>query len=292
MSGFFVGRSTFDLDFSVEAYPEEDTKIRADKLLTMAGGPGLNAAVVYAALGLPATLLSVVGSGRFADAVREDIGGFGVRFIDAAAGQPDVLPVSSVIVNPNKTTRTVVSSNPPVDIHAPGEEVWRTLEGSQVVLIDGHIPDLALAVIREASRRKIPVVMDGGNWRDVHGELLPFVDYAVVSEKFLPPGAKTADDVFDSLTEIGVEHIAITRGETPLSWRSAGQAGDITPPTVKSVDTLGAGDIFHGAFCWSLVEQGDFVTALETAAQVAAFSTTMWGTRSWIPAWLEKSRGA
>ena len=39
MTGFFVGRSTFDLDFSVEAYPEEDTKVRADKLLTMAGGP-------------------------------------------------------------------------------------------------------------------------------------------------------------------------------------------------------------------------------------------------------------
>lgn len=290
MSGFFVGRSTFDLDFCVAAYPDEDTKIRADKLLTMAGGPGLNAAVVYAALGFPATLYSVVGAGRFADAVREDIGGFGVRFIDAAAGQPDVLPVSSVIVNPNKTTRTVVSSNPHADIRPPAEEVWRTLEGSKVVLIDGHIPELALAVIREAKARKIPVVMDGGNWRDVHAQLLPFVDYAVVSEQFLPPGTKTPDEVFDHLTQVGVSHIAITRGDRPLSWRSGGKAGDIAPPKVKAVDTLGAGDIFHGAFCWSLVDQGDFVQALEKASAVAAFSTTMWGTRTWIPAWLVKSR--
>jgi sugar/nucleoside kinase (ribokinase family) len=290
MSGFFVGRSTFDLDFAVAAYPDEDTKIRADKLLTMAGGPGLNAAVVFAALGLPATLFSVVGTGRFADAVREDIGGFGVRFIDAAAGQADVLPVSSVIVNPNKATRTVVSSNPPADIRLPGKEVWRTLEGSKIVLIDGHIPDLALAVIREARQRKIPVVMDGGNWREVHAQLLPFVDYAVVSEQFLPPGTSNAEEVFAHLTEVGVSHIAITRGENPLSWRSGGKGGDIAPPAVTAVDTLGAGDIFHGGFCWSLVDQGDFVKALEKAAAVAAFSTTMWGTRSWIPAWLAKSR--
>lgn len=291
MSGFFVGRSTFDLDFAVAAYPDEDTKIRADKLLTMAGGPGLNAAVVYAALGFPATLYSVVGAGRFADAVREDIGGFGVRFIDAAAGQPDVLPVSSVIVNPNKATRTVVSSNPPVDIRRPTQEVWRTLEGAKVVLIDGHIPELALAVIREARQRKIPVVMDGGNWRDVHAELLPFVDYAVVSEQFLPPGTKTPQEVFEHLTGVGVSHIAITRGENPLSWRAGGKGGDLVPPRVKAIDTLGAGDIFHGAFCWSLVEQGDFEKALDHAAAVAAFSTTMWGTRSWIPAWLARSRG-
>jgi sugar/nucleoside kinase (ribokinase family) len=290
MTGFFVGRSTYDLDFSVEAYPDEDTKVRADKLLTMAGGPGLNAAVIYAALGFPSTLLSVVGAGRFADAVREDIGGFGVRFIDAAANQPDVLPVSSVIVNPNKATRTVVSSNPPVRISKPGERVWRTLEGSKVVLIDGHIPELALAVIREASRRKIPVVMDGGNWRDVHAELLPFVDYAVVSEKFLPPGTKSAEDVFEHLTQVGVGHIAITRGERTLSWRAGDQTGAFEPPAVHPVDTLGAGDIFHGAFCYSLVAEGDFVTALKKAAEVAAFSTTMWGTRSWIKPWLERSR--
>lgn len=291
MSGFFVGRSTFDLDFSVAAYPDEDTKVRADKLLTMAGGPGLNAAVVYAALGFPATLYSVVGAGRFADAVREDIGGFGVRFIDAAAGQPDVLPVSSVIVNPNKTTRTVVSSNPPADIRPGGEEVWRTLEGSKVVLIDGHIPDLALAVIKEAKARRIPVVMDGGNWRDVHAELLPFVDYAVVSEQFFPPGTSNADEVFTHLEKVGVTHTAITRGANPLSWRAGGRGGDITPPKVKAVDTLGAGDIFHGAFCWSLVDQGDFKKALEKAAEVAAFSTTHWGTRSWIPKYLVRSRG-
>lgn len=290
MSGFFVGRSTYDMDFSVAAYPDEDTKVRADQLLTMAGGPGLNAAVVYAALGLPATLLSVVGAGRFADAVREDIGHFGVRFIDAAAGQADVLPVASVIVNPNKATRTVVSSNPPADIRLPGEEVWRTLEGSKIVLIDGHIPELALAVIREARARKIPVVMDGGNWREVHAQLLPFVDYAVISEQFHPPGTNTPDEVFDHLKSVGVSHVAITRGDRPLSWRSNGGAGDIAPPKVKAVDTLGAGDIFHGAFCWSLVEQGDFVTALSKAAAVAAFSTTMWGTRSWIPEWLVRSR--
>ena len=132
--------------------------------------------------------------------------------------------------------------------------------------------------------------MDGGNWRDVHAELLPFVDYAVVSEQFLPPGTRTPDEVVKHLTGVGVTHIAITRGDRPVSWWSGGKHGDIAPPKVKAIDTLGAGDIFHGAFCWSLVDQGDFEKALVKGADVAAFSTTHWGTRTWIPKYLVRSR--
>ncbi len=288
MSGFFVGRSTYDLDFVTSQYPPEDTKLRAEQLHAMAGGPGLNASVVFAALGYPATLYSVIGSGRFADAAREDIGAFGVRVIDAAAGQVNVLPISSVVANRVKATRTIVSSETHPDLKPAGDDVWRTLDEASIVLIDGHIPGLALPVIREAKARKIPVVMDGGTYREAHADLLPYVDAAVVSEQFLPPGCETGEDVFRALSDLGIPRIAITRGPRPLSWREEGREGEIVPPEVKAVDTLGAGDIFHGAFCWHYLTSGDFVDALRCAGEVAAFSTTMWGTRSWIPAWLEK----
>ncbi|MDJ0536213.1 MAG: PfkB family carbohydrate kinase [Xenococcaceae cyanobacterium MO_207.B15] len=52
---------------------------------------------------------------------------------------------------------------------------------------------------------------------------------------------------------------------------------------MKAVDTLGAGDIFHGAFC-NYILQEDFPTALFLAAQMASKSCQFFGTRSWYRA--------
>jgi sugar/nucleoside kinase (ribokinase family) len=50
---------------------------------------------------------------------------------------------------------------------------------------------------------------------------------------------------------------------------------------IKPVDTLGAGDIFHGAFCHYIL-QNDFPVSLERAAEIASLSCTSLGTRAWI----------
>ncbi|MFN7658917.1 MAG: PfkB family carbohydrate kinase, partial [Dolichospermum sp.] len=54
-------------------------------------------------------------------------------------------------------------------------------------------------------------------------------------------------------------------------------------PTIQPVDTLGAGDIFHGAFCHYILENS-FVQALELAANTAAKACQYFGTRNWLNA--------
>jgi sugar/nucleoside kinase (ribokinase family) len=55
----------------------------------------------------------------------------------------------------------------------------------------------------------------------------------------------------------------------------------IDVPTVQAVDTLGAGDIFHGAFCHYILRE-NFPTALKQAAHIASFSCQFFGTRRWM----------
>jgi sugar/nucleoside kinase (ribokinase family) len=76
--------------------------------------------------------------------------------------------------------------------------------------------------------------------------------------------------------------VAITRGGGPIAWSDGSGRGAIHPPQVDALDTLGAGDIFHGAFCHYLAGGSTFVAALEQAARIAALSCTHLGTRAWI----------
>lgn len=280
MTLLFVGRSTFDLGYACPAFPEENGKLSATHFWSGAGGCALNAAVTARALGSAARLVTLLGAGPFAAAVRDELARFGVAVEDFADPAAEVLPISSIIVVPASGTRTVVDQQPP-QIPARGIDPARTLAGVELVLTDGFLPELAVPLCREARSRGIPVVLDGGSWKPWSDTIMPHVDCAVVSERFRP-GGEGAADVIAAVHALGPADVAVTRGERPLSWSDGKRRGEIAPPKVEAVDTLGAGDVFHGAFCHFRAEGAEFPDALERASQVAAQSCRYYGTRAWI----------
>jgi sugar/nucleoside kinase (ribokinase family) len=276
--GVFVGRSTLDLVYACARFPEPDGKVDAERSYRAGGGPALNAAVAFAGLGGTARLLSVVGEGPFAEAARRDVGGHGVELFDAAAGEADVLPVSTVILT--GAARAIVNQPLPERSGGPPPGMPDRLFDARpdMVLSDGHLPELAVPVLKRAREAGVATVLDGGSWKPWTGALLPLVDIAVVSSRFRPPGAS---DVLAWLGErIGA--VAVTNGAHPIRWRQGEASGEIVPPRVEAVDTLGAGDIFHGAFCCALASGKDFAASLASAADVAAASCERFGPRAWI----------
>jgi sugar/nucleoside kinase (ribokinase family) len=142
---------------------------------------------------------------------------------------------------------------------------------------------LCLAVAEGARARGIPVVLDGGSWKPGMDELLPNVDIAICSDDFRPPGCRESGDLFPFLAGQGIRRIAITRGEGTIRYTEGDGIREIAVPQVKAVDTLGAGDIFHGAFCYRFAQlECPFAEALQFAAKVASFSCQYHGTRSWM----------
>ena len=276
----FVGRSTLDLVYACARFPEPDGKVDAELSYRAGGGPALNAAVAFAGLGGRARLVSPVGKGPFADEVRQDVGGHGVELLDAAPGQADVLPVSSIVLT--GAARAIVNQPLPAASGALADALIDGLfaERPAIVLSDGHLPELALPVLARARQAGVTTVLDGGSWKPWTATLLPLIDIAVVSSRFRPPG------VADVLAHLGetIPAVAVTGGPHPILWRSGGASGEIVPPRVEAVDTLGAGDIFHGAFCHALANGEDFAASLTAAAAVAARACTHWGPRAWIGA--------
>jgi sugar/nucleoside kinase (ribokinase family) len=279
VAAVFVGRSTLDLVYACARFPELDGKVDAEVGYMTGGGPALNAAVAFAGLGGKARLCSAIGQGVFADWVRGDVGGQGVALFDAAAGEAGVLPVSSVILT--GAARAIVNQPLPERSGALSGDMLERLfaEPPAVVLSDGHLPELALPVLRRAREAGVPTVLDGGSWKPWTPELLPWIDMAVASNRFRPPEAQ--GEVMGFL-RARVGAVAITNGPHPIRWSADDACGEIRPPQIQAIDTLGAGDIFHGAFCHALASGGDFTASLASAAQVAARSCASYGPRQWI----------
>lgn len=137
-------------------------------------------------------------------------------------------------------------------------------------------------------------ILDGGSWKPWFVPLLGLVDVAVVSADFAPPVVTDAQDapsvVADFLRGFGITRVVRTDGANPVQWWWEGRRGEIEVPRVDAVSTMGAGDVFHGAFAWALAlvhatgrgAVEDPVEAIEFASRVAALSTTSFGTRTWM----------
>ncbi len=280
-TGAFAGLATVDIAYPVEQVPAPNQKVSTPVPEIAAGGPATNAAVTFAFLGGRSTLVTAVGQHALASVVRQDLEQCNVTLHDVAAQQQGLPPVSSILVLPNGD-RSVVSANakafPELRIETRAE--W--FDEVRFVLIDGHYPALCNAVAREARAAAIDVVLDAGSWKDGTPALLPNTNIALCSNDFRPPGCVTTDDVFRFLSSRGVERVAITRGAESILYMEKGLRGEIAVNPVKAVDTTGAGDVFHGAFCYRFSLSRDFKDALSFAAKVATFSCMHVGTRSWM----------
>lgn len=248
--GLFVGLTVLDLVLAVPGPVGPNQKVRATGQELAAGGPATNAAVTFAALGGTATLLTALGRHPLTDVVRADLQSQRVGLVDASPDEAEAPTVAAIAVEP-EGGRQVVSAygrrDPPEPLG-----LAELVAGCGVVLLDGHHPRLALAAARAARAAGVPVLLDAGSWKPRTAELLPLVDLVIASADFAPPEAKDGD-VLGLLHRAGVPAAAITAGPRQVRWSvQDGPRGEIAPPKVKAVDTLGAGDVFHGAAAWAL----------------------------------------
>jgi sugar/nucleoside kinase (ribokinase family) len=268
--------------------PGANEKITSLRQSISAGGPATNAAVTCAYLGRPTTLLTGVGKHSLAEGIRADLARFKVRLIDADEGRHEPPALSTILVTSASGDRAVVSPNAAGQPVSAPANLDKLVAGSRILLVDGHHPGLALPALRAARLLGIPTVLDGGSWKPHTPDLLPYVDIAVCSANFHPPGAFDSQDTLAFLRSAGVTWTAVTQGADDIIWTGPVGGGAIAVPAIpRVVDTLGAGDIFHGALTCRLAEQEDidhivFTEALADAAAVAALACQSFGTRGWL----------
>lgn len=280
--GVFLGLATTDIVYYVPHHLEHNQKLKAERQLVYAGGPATNAAVTFAAFGNDTSLITGLGQHPLAHVAKADLADHKVHLLDCT-DQPRRPPIlSAIIVDLSNGERSVVYSN--TDLRKLRHDAVNesTLEYADILMLDGYYLPQAIQLARWAKPLRIPVILDGGSWKEGLEHLLPLVDYAICSSAFVPPGCATdPDSVIAGLSAYGIGKIAITKDGAPIVAHAQGETCEIAVMEVKAVDSLGAGDIFHGAFCHYILEN-DFHLSLERASEVASLSCTSLGTRAWI----------
>jgi len=284
----FLGRSTLDVLYRLDRLPEEDTKVYARAFHAAPGGPALNAAITHALLGGEAMLVSAVGRGPWAEVVRAELALHSIALFDLAAGTAYETPLVTALLNSATGSRTCV--NPPLE-----QTKLKRLSGSwaaemgahwgavpPVILSDGFHLLETLPLLAACRAAGSALCLDGGSWKPGTDELAPLLTVAICSERFMVPGLSGAPEaLFAWFAAQGVPCVALTRGAKSILGCERGRRFEIEVKQVDAADTLGAGDVLHGAFCYSYGLSPEFEPALRRASQIATLSCQSLGTQAW-----------
>lgn len=272
VKGLFVGLCTKDILYYTDDLPTHNHKSKTDDFATYIGGPAANAAITYAALGGDATLATCPGDSTESRAMIEELTGYGVNVLNYS--EYDAVPNTACIVVSSDGKRTILSGQHKFEVNREYD-----LSGYDYALFDCNQQEISLDILSAFGMAKEKtVVLDAGSWKPNIEKFLERADIVIASEDFKDTEGHT---IFEM--NCNAAHKAITRGEKPILYGENEISAEIPVEKVEAVDTLGAGDIFHGAFCYGYFEKGySCEEALKFAGKVASESVKYRGPREWM----------
>ena len=262
--GCFVGLTTLDYVFYVDSQPQENAKVKTNNYKRFVGGPAANAAITYALLGGNASLVTCFGNTVESDFIKETLNRYGVTVLNCT--EDETLPnIAAIAVDQFGNRKIFSGQNQYTAINIP------VLDKPDFCLFDLNQQELSIGILKNCD---CEIVVDAGSWKGETAEFLKKANVVIASESFRDP---SGHDIF-AIKECKNAKKAITRGEKPILLTD----GEIPVESVACVDSLAAGDIFHGAFCFAYYHKRyDFKAALAYAANIATESVKHFGPREW-----------
>jgi sulfofructose kinase len=276
-----IGMPVRDLTFRVSGVPARGSKENATHFDEICGGNALNAAIGIVRLGGRASICGPVGDARETSSrfIFEKLAHEGIDTKNIVHMPALVTPISAVLVDPSGE-RTIVTFRDP--------ELWKVrlpdtntlLEDCAAILTESRAAAFCNDVCVEARRRNIPVIVDVDRAMSLREGLLTTSSHLVFSSEPLQETAGVADDggALKKIAKLTHSFLAGTRGPKGTIWLDEQGNLQETPAfPVHTVDTLGAGDVFHGAFALAITEKQDLRQALRFASAAAALKCTRFG---------------
>lgn len=281
-----VGALTQDTILRVDALPSEQGKYIARDAIQIAAGMAASAACAAQRLGAAATLWASAGDDVVGDQLIAGISAEGVdcRYVRRVPGAASA--VSAILVDPQGERIIVPYYDPRT--HAAPDALPFNIGGFDTVLVDTRWPGAAERTLKAAKAAGLPAILDADTApREVLERLLPHATFIVASEPaaaILCDGAEPAE-ACRILAERTGFFVAITAGGRGTYWRLPGASSERhTPaPTITAVDTLSAGDVYHGAFALAVAEGMEMETAIRFASAAAAVKCLRFGGRLAAP---------
>ncbi|HUY13007.1 MAG TPA: PfkB family carbohydrate kinase [Terriglobia bacterium] len=280
-----LGLNATDTVILVRDFPALGGKERLVSQSRQAGGQIATALVTCRRLGLRCRYIGKVGdddAGQFQLRTLEEEG-LDIQHVKVSKSTPNQL--AYIVVDQATGERTVFWDRDPRLAVKPSEITRESLSGSRALHLDGCDVDACLTAARWARDMGIPVAADLDTvYREVE-KLFPFIDYLIASANFLPSATGEADP-FRVLEYMAKEYKMRMAGMT-LGRDGAlvyHDARFVYSPgfVVETVDTTGAGDVFHGAFLYGLLQAWPMGRILDFSNAMAGLNCTELGARGGI----------
>lgn len=274
-----IGHASYDLVFSVPYHPAADEKTVADSLLGCGGGPAANAAICISRLGLKAGFCGYMGNDLYGQSHYLELQQQGVETGLVVRGDSPT-PLSVVLVKPDGKRALINYKGNSTALAA--HRIDFSGVTAKVLLLDGHEPQLSLAMLAQPTNSPAPSILDAGSLHEGTRMLMDKVNYLVCSEKFARQYAGEPQQALAELAALAPV-VVITLGEHGLIWKRGAESGQLASPPVQAIDTTGAGDAFHGAFAAGLAAGLSWEALLRYASAAGGFCCTQMGARPGMP---------
>lgn len=274
-----VGQATYDLIFSVTTHPNADAKTTADNFTSCGGGPAANAAVAVARLGYQAAFAGYLGLDIYGDNHLKEFINHNIKTKFIQRGQTPT-PLSTIILKPDGK-RTLINYKGTTKSLALDAFDFSNC-APKAILFDGHEPNLAKSLLKQARKQNIPTILDAGSVHAGTLALMYEVNYLVCSEKFSQQYAGNIRYSLKKMANISPA-VIITLGAKGLIWQKGNKQGSLPAYPVKAVDTTGAGDAFHGALAAGIAVNMSWLDLLQYANMAGALCCTKIGARHGLP---------
>jgi sulfofructose kinase len=277
-----VGLNATDTMLLVGQYPPCGGKVPFTGEFLSVGGQVATAMVTCARLGLRTKYIGTIGDDERGRIQMESLRGSGIN-LDHVQQRTNCPNQSAyIVVDQSNGERTVFWNRPDCLAITPEAIAEEQITCARLLHIDGHDTAAVRRAAEIARAHGIPVTVDVDTIYPGFDRVLPLVDYLIASSEF-PARWTGIRDSFDALRAIqskyGMPVAAMTLGMNGALALAEGRFFYSPGFVVDCVDTTGAGDVFHGAFCYAVLEKMTTAAALEFSNAMAALNCTAFGAR-------------
>lgn len=279
-----VGLNATDTIITLPHFPEFDSKVEFLSSEVLLGGQVASAMIACQRWGLRTRYIGSVGDDQAAQLQRAAFEEAGVEahlnvVFDCLS------QIAYILVDRGSGERTILWRRDE-RLGLRGEHLKREwIVNARALHVDGHDAEAAACAARWAREAGMPVTADVDNIYPGVESLLASTDYLMASQEF-PTWLTGEADLLRSLPLIAKRFGCRVAGATlgrggALAWDGS-RFHYSRAYRVETVDTTGAGDIFHGAFVHALLRGWPLPRILDFSCAAAALNCAARGARGGI----------
>ena len=281
-----LGLNATDVAIEVPRFPVFNSKLEIAGASWQGGGQVATALTVCQRLGLRTKYIGSVGDDALGAFQLETLRREGMDLSDTRVVSGCGNQAAYILIDQASGERTILWKRDP-RLAIPAEELRaEMITGARLLHVDGHDTAAATQAAHWARQAGLPVTLDVDNIYPGLEALLEETDYLISSEEF-PSRYTGKEDLFAALLEIRRRHprarlVAATLGGDGVLGLEGQRFLYLPAYDVRARDTTGAGDVFHGAFCYALLQGWAMERALDFSNAMAGLNCEAVGARGGI----------